>query len=469
MGGTSTSYFISEDRRFSVREDTVALGRYTVRARKRHVLVRSPGSIVYRAADLSSGEVVALRILQDGPRSAEVLRHHVAVFQLLHGPLERPPAALWHEDLASVSLDHFFVRLLAHSVDPGSGLPGPDADGLCCLATEVPQDLLKETLCSHRFEGWPAAPPSVRGLAQIIVRAVAILHARGVVHLNIKPSSFMFFGGRLKLVDVFGCVASGTDLLETRSQAAFSLGYCPPEWARYLVECRKSDRRQSFIVVPQLDVWNVGLTLGELVTHRPLLKPAATALPWPEWVDFVAALDRPPVPSWLADWDGRLSSLLRDRLLVLASGDRAMLARALDHAYFQQPPCPVRRGRGSTALAMSAAEHGGIERLPTVALEVDHSGGAAYGISVDVHEHLDGLEILEVDEEGLVSDWNASHPEAQLEEGDVIVEVGGVTGADAIDRAMDALAVLRLVAVKLAAAGALGISLPEQTPTRALP
>lgn len=447
MGGTSTSYFVLEDQHISVREDTIALGQYLVRVRKRNVLAHSPGSVVYRAADLRTGEVVALRILRGSPRSLEVLQHHVAMFEELHRPVESPPAAFWHEDFASIRLDHLFARLLAHSVDPSNGLPGPDEDGLCCLVTEIPQDHLKETLCVHRAQGRPAAPLSVMGIAHVIVRAVAILHARGLVHLNIKPSSFMFFGKHLKLVDVFGCVASGTDMRETRSQAAFSLGYCPPEWAQYIIECRKPEQQKGFIVVPQLDVWNVGLTIGELVTHQPLLKPPAAAMPWPEWVDWVAALSKPPVPNWLEEWDDRLSSLLTEQLLVLECGHRAMLAQTLDHAYFRQAPCPIRRGRGSTALA-ARTERGAVR---TVELEVDHSDGTAYGISVEVHARLDGLEILEVEAWGLVGAWNASHPEARLEEGDVIVEVQGVTGAEAIDQAMDALAVLRLVAVKLKA------------------
>merc|ERR1711972_978818 len=84
-----------------------------------------------------------------------------------------------------------------------------------------------------------------------------------------KPENLMMFNGRLKLIDVDGCVKAGTNVSIQDSSISFSPCYCAPEWAKFLIE----DSEARITVSPALDVWSVGMTICELVTLDAILKP----------------------------------------------------------------------------------------------------------------------------------------------------------------------------------------------------
>merc|ERR1719254_45455 len=115
----------------------------------------------------------------------------------------------------------------------------------------------------------PLSKESVKHICKAIIIAMAGLHAKGFVHLDMKPENLMMFNGRLKIIDVDGCVIAGTSISIQDSSISFSPCYCAPEWANFLIK----DNQPLIVASPALDVWSVGMTLCELVSMDAILKP----------------------------------------------------------------------------------------------------------------------------------------------------------------------------------------------------
>merc|ERR1712032_318571 len=122
----------------------------------------------------------------------------------------------------------------------------------------------------RRDEGRPLSRESVRYIAKSMILCVAGLHAKGLVHLDLKPENLMVFNGLLKLIDVDGCVKIGTTVSITDSSLSFSPCYCAPEWAEFVIE--DSDEPTTIASAP-LDVWSIGISICELVTLDSVMKP----------------------------------------------------------------------------------------------------------------------------------------------------------------------------------------------------
>merc|ERR1719223_617618 len=110
----------------------------------------------------------------------------------------------------------------------------------------------------------------MRNITEAVLLVMAGLHAKGLVQIDFKPENIMMFNGKLKLIDVDGCVQIGREVRIGDSSISFSLPYCSPELARFLVK----GKSKSVLIKPQLDVWSVGMTLCELVTLRPAMNQA---------------------------------------------------------------------------------------------------------------------------------------------------------------------------------------------------
>jgi len=167
---------------------------------------------------------------------------------------------------------------------------------------------------------------------------VAGLHAKGLVHLDLKPENLMMFNGRLKLIDVDGCVPIDSEVSINDSSISFSPCYCAPEWARFLID----EAKNKIIAKPHLDVWSIGITLCELVTLDAILKPMygnflrnghshreAGFL----FMDWLGHITRAPVPKSIERFDKDFHKLIVDGLLVCDHMKRKSLAQCLSDPY----------------------------------------------------------------------------------------------------------------------------------------
>merc|ERR1719191_1695390 len=104
------------------------------------------------------------------------------------------------------------------------------------VVTELASYSLKDYFSLRRTDGRKLSKDSVHDVAKAIILVTAGLHAKGLVHLDLKPENLMLFSGVLKLIDVDGCVRIGTRVSITDSSLSFSPCYCAPEWARFILD-----------------------------------------------------------------------------------------------------------------------------------------------------------------------------------------------------------------------------------------
>jgi serine/threonine protein kinase len=292
---------------------------------------------------MSTGEQVAIKVYKqaDAPNALEKFQRQVSVLQELQQPFVRPDSWLgprqcrgrpWSDELASMSPGDLFVKLLDYSRD-ASGQPGQDpADREMYVVTELAECTLQAKLAHSKKEGIPLPREQVHKIAKDIVLSAAGLHAKGFVHLDIKPHNIMLCAGHWKLIDMDGCARIGTTLRLSDSTISFTPMYCAPEFARF------AEEGSSIRVSPGLDSWSVGLTIAELLSFQPLLKLHAQRMSAPHWrgrsfLGWLATGATMPVPrGWEAD-DPDFFELLTKRLLV-NERCRKTLAECLAAPYF---------------------------------------------------------------------------------------------------------------------------------------
>jgi len=308
----------------------------------RKVLGEGTSSICYLGSDTTTGEEVAIKVYKNrkvGSAGGILGRFKRQVSNLLelNKPFERPTnRGRWSQELAGAEPSDLFVRLLDFSRD-ARGQPGQDpADGSMYIITELAEHTLKSELRRRAHLSDPLPAEDVRKIARDIVLAVAGMHAKGFVHLDIKPENIMKCKGRWKIIDMDGCVRAGTTVKMNDTSVSFSPCYCAPEFAHFVIN------GGSVVVTPGLDVWSVGMTIAELVNLTPLLRrryqDISEGHPREEasvhFLKWLAALPTAPIPGrgWAADRD--LRKLLSSRLLVPDRSHRASLEETLSAEYF---------------------------------------------------------------------------------------------------------------------------------------
>merc|ERR1719359_691574 len=199
---------------------------------------------------------------------------------------------------------------------------------------------LKDYLALRREQARPLPAESVKSISRAIVLVVAGLHAKGLVHIDLKPENLMMFNGRLKLIDVDGCVKIATTVSIQDSSISFSPCYCAPEWASFLI----NESNSKITVQSGLDVWSVGMTICELVSLNAVLKPMygnflRNAHSHREagflFMDWLSNIKKVPLPKSIEKWDAQLSDLITNWLLVCDKATRKNLAQCLSHPYIQ--------------------------------------------------------------------------------------------------------------------------------------
>jgi len=268
-------------------------------------------------------------------------KRQIQVLQELQEPFQKPAdEKLWHSMLETVKPASVFMRLLDYSKD-AAGNPGPDStDNTMYVVTELAQYSLKDYLASLREKKNSLPPDKMKKFCKAILVAMASLHAKGFVHVDMKPENMMMFSGKLKVIDVDGCVKMNTKINIQDSSISFSPCYCAPEWARFLI----SESESSITALPSLDVWSVGMTLAELVTYDAILKPQygnflRNAHSQREagflFMEWLGGIKKAPVPKKIADYDKQFLDLLSNWLLVCKKDARKSCAQCISHGFFE--------------------------------------------------------------------------------------------------------------------------------------
>ena len=230
---------------------------------------------VYRGRDLLKNRPVAVKLLLDDPTGDEVTRER----------FRREANVL--KELEHTSL----VKLLDAKTDGREPF----------LVFEfVEGERLDRVIGSG-----PMEPRRALSLAGQIASAVAALHARGVVHRDVKPSNIIIRGdGSLCLLD-FGTAKHAGDAERTAEQLTTegfvvgTLQYMPPE-ALF----------RSAPLAPAYDVWAVGVVLWEmLVGRRPFADIEQKGMT--AFMDALRTSEMPPILELLPALPSPLVGLVR--------------------------------------------------------------------------------------------------------------------------------------------------------------
>mmetsp|Transcript_72596 Transcript_72596/g.151556 ORF Transcript_72596/g.151556 Transcript_72596/m.151556 type:complete len:682 (+) Transcript_72596:165-2210(+) len=325
------------------------LGRYKMSLAKEDIMGKGTSSICRKGKDLQTGKMVAIKLYKEqvnGGRlkdtTLQKYKRQISVLEELQEPF-KPPAdkRLWNDQLNKVKPSQLFMQLLDYSKDE-TGEPGPDsADGMLYVITELAQYSLKDFLADRREKQKTLSKEAVRDLSKRIILAMAGLHAKGFVHIDMKPENLMVFDGRLKVIDVDGCVRMGTSVSINDGSISFSPCYCAPEWARFMIK----DSEQAISAHPCLDVWSVGMTLCEFVTLDAIWKPQyanfmRNAQSHKEagflFLEWLGDIKKPPLPKAIEKFDPGFVDLLFNWLLVCDKNKRQSCAEAIMNPYLAE-------------------------------------------------------------------------------------------------------------------------------------
>jgi len=303
---------------------------------------------VYRALDLATGEVVAIKIL----RRTESLDDEIA-----SGRFEREIEVL------QALIDPRIVRYIAH---------GTTEDQRPYLVEEwIDGRSLASLLAAEGL----TIGDSARVIAQVAA-ALADAHSHGIVHRDLKPDNLLFVDGdlaQLKVID-FGIARRGGDARRLTRTGTFvgTPGYVAPEQAR-----------GSAQVDARCDVFALGCILYECLTGRPAFAGRGVTAMRAK----VLLFDPPPAAEVIADVPPALSDLVT-RMLAKAPAERP--ADGAEVAALLAPFMSLTGGRRGARAITDAPEHTDITDIETVA-SVDTRHGA----------HLACLVLAESDRAGV--------------------------------------------------------------------
>jgi len=273
--------------------------------------------VVWRATDTRLNRPVAVKVLKheyaDDPQ-----------FRTRFETEARNAAALQHAGIAGV---------FDYSSDPG-----PDHSGSPYLVMElVDGQPLSTLLAQAKGAGRALDPAVVRDLVLQTADALAVAHAAGIVHRDVKPANLIVTPDRRVKVTDFGIARAADDAQITRTGAVMGTPqYLSPEQAR------------GNPSVPASDVYSLGVVAFEcLAGRRPFEAESAVAT-------ALAHLQQ-PVPELPAELPEDLRSIVRRSLAkdpTQRYADGAELAAALRGADVAPPPPVVPPAAGPAATAV---------------------------------------------------------------------------------------------------------------------
>jgi len=308
-------------------------------------------SVCHRGIFLETGKPVAIKvyITQHRAHNSENDEEHeimmrkftrqVDVLKRLQEPLVEPEnPLLWNKQLDNAVPVDLLFQLIDFSHDEwGNPAADPD-DGIVYVITEMAEYSLLAYLKDLKDRGKSLSLGAVKQIASSILLATAALHSKGLVHLDLKPENLMVFSNQIKVIDVDGCVPIGTVISVDDSSISFSLCYCAPEWAQFLLDDGK------IVASPTLDAWSIGITLCELVTQRPVLQPVyasfmrhghkqeeATCM----FLDWLSNISKLNLPNSLTSFNTEFATFLTRDLLAPMPTLRRTPAECLSSPCFE--------------------------------------------------------------------------------------------------------------------------------------
>ncbi len=296
--------------------------------------------VVFRATDVETGQVVALKII--AANTAEQIRRATQEIELL--------AQLVHPGI---------VRHVADGLT--------DTDQLY-LAMEW----IDGVTVAERLQGAGFSLREAVALARGVASALGEAHAIQVAHRDIKPSNILLEGGdpgRARLID-FGLarlVGSGYRSVTRTGTTLGTPGYMSPEQARGLRTLTSAS-----------DVFGIGVVLYECLTGRPAFTGNTLAA---LMIDVVLA-EPPPLAELCPEAPAALQALVAALLAkdpARRPADGAAVVRALDALG------PLPDGPRSVGLADAPAPAPSVHAAPAVAL-VHCLVLAAHGLVDDILE-----------------------------------------------------------------------------------
>ncbi len=237
--------------------------------------------VVYRAAHVETGELVALKTVHTSNERmlASIRREIHALSRLRHPGVVRivgegvHEALPWYamELLEGLTLLRFARSRWNAALATAATLAGDDPSGAMSgvdLSGEYESDAraaaLKSRLPVDVMRGQPAAAGhlvEVLSLVRRLCAPLAFLHGEGIVHRDLKPENVFIRGGDVPVLVDFGLVASfegarGRDSLELAGTTMGTPAYLAPEQIR------------GEVVDARADLYSLGCLLFELVTGR---------------------------------------------------------------------------------------------------------------------------------------------------------------------------------------------------------
>lgn len=245
-------------------------GKYTMYMSKAALLGEGASGICRRGKDIATDKDVAIKVYKPGSHDTiDKFLKQVSVLYELQKPFQTPhDKSLRSEMLSRVPPPWLFMEMLDFSKDT-SGNPGYDVqDKQLYAVTEIAQYSLSDFLRHRDTKKLPLSNDIIRSIFRAILTAMAGLHSKGFVHMDMKPENVMLIGGHWKIIDVDGSANIGQEVTSADTAVAFSPAYCAPEWAYFMV----SDE-SSIKVRPALDAWSCGIMLLEMgMLESPLMK-----------------------------------------------------------------------------------------------------------------------------------------------------------------------------------------------------